>query len=594
MRKFLLLISLIFLLFAVPSFAYVSYNPNTYYTSDINHVWFLNRNYEQPDLKCWEAEWNSSGYFQATNKNCDYNDTEIFVVPIGEDLFVESNNSSTILDYENIWEVSANKQVIVSLRSMLNDTSNIFPPSENRFQLRLIVLDDDGNVLEYNVKIVNYSAGVWRDDTIVGKAYNEKTWVRAEVGIPKWINTRVGSMWQIDTFDVYTIDDISSQPDISDEFVKNTCNASGTVTTLVSESGIEQDNKAVKIKYIERADNILCGTYLLDKTAVTRRILQNRTHGLGDKSNINWFIARDLAYVDEYAISNGARYNRLLFDKIFSGIVRATHITPKVRGDQPTGCYNLEFSDGGSVNQYNILSNVSFRDFYRFTGTAGDKWRFNGLTICGGFVTDGSDSNYQDNFQLSCLGIAQYYCVGNTQFTLDTSCNLVNETDCEWWGCQTPEGAGKTCDIGIIGKYCVNNFTVREVNSSGYILQEYVCPYNTTCYNGECLTEEEIYQRNTTAFEKGVGYVSGLTRLPYELSLWLVMLLIALISSGAIVYKLGITGTSAGLIFAISLNILIIAFAVIGWLPVWIPVVFIIISAILVTRMLLQAFTAGG
>jgi hypothetical protein len=144
-----------------------------------------------------------------------------------------------------------------------------------------------------------------------------------------------------------------------------------------------------------------------------------------------------------------------------------------------------------------------------------------------------------------------------------------------------PNGTAAYCDPST--RYCSDNNLVHLDYDCNEISEP--CPFGTECVNATCKTIPAGIPTNysqpivnvTELEEMGIGWTASFFT-PFFIST-----LFLLIVSGYLAVK---AKTNAGMVFGISAIVLTLIYTIIGIYPVWFGVVFIIIAAFIVAKLL--------
>jgi len=578
------IVLLAFFIFLTPVDAFVMYNGQPLFDTNYSGTivedlgWNVSGNHS---LICFDVDWNAtyggkSGIFYAeATDDCFGNITEeyystINVYPASDYYFLHSNDTSqtslAVSDYAswNIW----NKEIIVFLRYRLSNNSGAVSPIGTTHHLVI------GQIGQQQFIELNLTEDVWHEyigyipaELNASRSADILAYMTFGYGNPN----ENATIW-VDTFEVMTFDSIDiNPPSISTEYARWFCNeSSGTVENLLTNTSNGTVIEVWRVNRTEEATfNLSCGILRLNKTNIGRRQIDGFPSSAPFPRSKS-IIARDWFWVYYRIDAPFPAQHDMIYTKL--SVAENEVSVPFGTGAESFNMH-INGSLGGTftVNYSFVNSRDKFRDFNNMQDISGSQY-----ALWQPFIIS---SGWHDFFSLSCIGTQQYFCTANTMYSMDTRCNIVGETSCGLWGCTSPEGEGSTCNYGEVGCFCLNNITVRCTNETGHILNETVCSPDTTCYEGECLTESQIQAQNITLIGTGSEIVGGLFGIDDANALMLISFIVAIIFSiiGAIKIQ-----THGGIVFGLIFISFLVLFGVLTWIPAWIVVVMVILSGIVV------------
>ena len=580
-----------FVLMSANTYALEYYNPNTEITSDITGFWIEEGSQINDVLygyNCWTPSYNASGYLVIDFKNdvCGLGDNVISTLrihPIRNSNYIHTYNSSV----DELISTQENNEIILH-----NNKLNIFTTSfrfENGGETN-IDANTFGIYLGNNGRLIGTPPTSFSTKNITDVSTNSTD---AILQI-KWINPQNNTRLVIDYAKVWTYDEVSSSAtlftsSLAEEKCGNTTSGTGTLVQGKNFAYFESNG----------IDNFKCGVFQLDKSIITRAVNVSYNNVVGYCNNavyVSRANGRDIEHV--WALTNVTfsfpNFYMWGSESIFSKLDNQKYEISATNETQLFGCAfavsysgNIQFN-GGGIFPYGEIYHANMNKFkstnYSWTGTAnGLKHKFTGLP----------DTNYYDNFALDCSN-SQFFCTANTQFTFDTSCNLISNQSCGGWGCKLD---GTTCNVGQIGTYCLNNYTLRTVNSTGFTTSETVCGFGESCVviNGvaSCLTEEEIELANRTITSTVGGFVGSAFGVSEEAGLNIFGLMLAIGIAGGVAMALaGLGGfTHIGQVFLIVFIASILTLTTLGWINIVFGIIFVIIAGFIVVKTMSDVLT---
>jgi len=592
------------------------YNPSTWGLCLYNAItgqnltWFESSTYE-----CFNAISNTSWYNDTTNDNrtgfldlqpssaCNftgynYNNSFINIKLLNNTNYLKSKNASELetspysdwLSDINSFLLPSNKEGIIYLRYLINDTDDLTPSS---------LLTYYTNLGETNSTLLGGSADTWVNTTLYIPASTVNrtitifaSFVFGSVNTPKRI--------MIDYFSFYTYDYETLIPynsAFTSAFVQENCNSSGTVSSYINDY-IWNTSSRLKVNAIHTAqakDGIDCGVFQNNETIIIRRLLESDY----TPAEIGKYLARDIAYIgfDTNGILSGN-----IFTQITPYMLEITCINTSASGNTDRG---INFSDAGfQTSKWYHDNCTSSGTPYKFNwyindsvGTQYMVWR----TV--------SRSAWRDTFRTTCE--YKLFCQGNSLYIINSLCDVSFLKTCDVWGCNAeqtncnyPQLLNGT-SIESYGSYCMNNYTYTIVNSSGSFYESCVYPqrcYQTTFNSTDCYTETEynaslpststnIMVNPANAIALMIGGIFGQTDL--GTSQIMASILISFIGSAVIVIVIThyssekIEGNALVSLFLIGILLLLIFFTYpIGWFPTWLLIVIIALDGFSIYRLM--------
>ncbi len=562
---------------------------------------------------CFDIEFNSSTYtdggaeartgfidFEA-NDNCLWNGTydyhKLAVTPHTSPSFCDVDNwddyfNESICPYQLIEEIPRNREVIVYLRFLVNDTSG---------------WDSNANYLVGFIWERNLTAGLGDYlESIDLEIYtetiekpNDNDWTTAYMIIPAnlysdrtlglTLHLGFGTVTNakrilIDRFSVYTMDRetpaiVNSFTETGYAFVQQQCNTSSSVTGQVnfSSTDIGVDYKFVEVAF----DGFHCGVLLVDNTTYTRRVEGYRAYAVNSSGTDSheWFISRDMVAFRQYETD---------FQRMRTGLI-LRQIQPHLLEVIGLSGGNNSRESGGSL-LFNNYGSIFFTDIYNESAglidhkisisASGDKFKINGSTA------PEKDSAWHNVFYKT-ICLPRYVCEANTLWWINLDCSQVNITTCGVWGCN-PEG--NACNfptnpltnepILTYGSFCLDNYTYFTVNGSGIYYDS--CTFPDLCWQitdttVQCASESEIEEGTITLERRGQNIFVQYLGIGLEEALWLLAFIVSFGISAFLGYKIERWG---GIVFMGSLTSWLLIFTLIGWLPAIIGGIFVFVLAL--------------
>jgi len=559
---------------------------------------------------CFDITFNSSTYSDGgaeartgfinfePNDNCAWNGTydyhRLAVTPheLSSYCHVDDWNdyfNESVCPYQLIEEIPRNKEVIIFLRFLVNDSDG-WDSNANYlvgFMWERNVTAGLGEYLEsldleiYTETIEKPNDNDWTTEYIIipPDLYSDRT-----LGLT--LHLGFGTVTDakrvlIDRFSVYTLDAenlyFASTFSGNEQYVQQECNTS---ESIISNINLADPSLRVDLKAINNAiDGFDCGVMLANNLTYTRRIIDHRDwaygggHGEGPAyEDQEYYIARD--WVGFYQDT----HNNMIFRQITPSQIIVTGLTGYDGNKSADKSGSLRFDNYGDI-PFSEIYNSSFNETDKTLSyiASGDQFLINASTT-------NEDSDWYDVFSRS-ICIPRYSCEVNTLFWVNLDCSQTNITSCGAWGCN-PEG--NACNfptdpltnepILTYGSYCLDNYTYYTVNSTGMFFDSCVFPdlcwqVNDTAI--QCASEEEIEAGTITLQRRGQNIFVQYLGIGLEEALWLLAFIVSFGISAFLGYKIERWG---GVVFMGSLTSWLLIFTLIGFLPAIIGGVFVFVS----------------
>jgi len=578
--------------------------------------------FESSTYECFNAISNTSWYNDTTNDNrtgfldlqpsseCNfvgynYNNSFINIKLLNNSNYLKSKNATELetspysdwTSDKNSFLLSSNKEGIIYLRYLINDTDDLTPSS---------LLTYYTNLGETNNTLLGGSADTWVNTTLyIPASPVDRTitifasFIFGSVNTPKRI--------MIDYFNFYTYDHETTIPCCSahtSSFVQDNCNSSGSVSNYINDY-VWNSTSILKISAIHTAqakDNIDCGVFQMNESVYIRRLLESDY----SPAVIGKYLSRDIAYIgfDGTGGSSG-KLSGNIFTQLTPYMLEITCINQSSSGNTDRG---LNFSDAGfQVSKWYHDNCTSSNTPYKF------KWYINDSVGSQYMVwRTTSTSAWRDTFKTSCnYGIV---CQGNSLYTITTLCDTIFLKDCGVWGCNDndtdcnyPINPLNGSQITSYGSFCLDDYSYMIVNSTGSYFSSCVYPQlcrQLTSTTIACLTDVELIAQNITtstnvfynpanAIAMTIGSGFGITDLSQAQMITSIILSLvgSIATSIALSIKGKVKGHSLERIFTFSSLMYLVLFTMIGWFPSWLIVILIIVSTLVMTKKGLDIFS---
>jgi len=480
---------------------------------------------------------------------------------------------------DDFYQFNDSKEVIVFIRYLIKDSTNIDLSNTPKLRVSSSNIDLTANL--------DFTANQWHTQNITFISPDNSD-IYSIYFIINWYNGVIeNETIYIDRFDVFTFDydnqNIIGNAVIGNDFGEFFSTYCGNESIALPSSKVLYNGTFINDSYV----NIMFGNSRNNFTCMitqysnilTSRLVEYYNNFTEPIYSINERIVKGKDIVHVYTIdyANNNR-NYYLSNKII----------------QQTNQTLAEFTKFGTTLiathklfiQYDAQNNLSWipwNNQYR-NATLGNfqnnnKWRIDIRCFTGGTFANCYYSPFFDFFsyfgnysQGNCNPLT--ICENNNLYYYDSNCNQNLVYNCQNWGCNAN---ATDCNFGFIGSICINNHTIQTTDSNG-LINITNCAFNTTCYNGECLTDSEYYLQITTPKEQfgdWIGNGIGMTR---DESLNVIGFLIALIV--AIICSILIK-TDSGMVFTGSLLGMTLIMTIAGFINILALLVLGVLSALI-------------
>lgn len=396
----------------------------------------------------------------------------------------------------------------------------------------------------------------------------------------------------------------------------------------------------------------ICSVYLLNNTLHVRGLVSYPTSPWGGSYYYYVYTSWDISYSRLYYISKDYMYFRYLHSSSPSYYGTITW------ADRTKFCGS---SFGQNIIPSSSHGTVYFHDFGNYTANyvynitrnnwaEGTKFE-NACVDLSSIISQGSTMKFSNWLQVLSTGwipfftpsitcesytYCSYYAPGKgAMYQLMPDCNTRILYNCTWLGGLCND-AGTACEYGTVGVYCKDDFTLVNVNSSGYPIWQMICHWGcnytakacnpdpntqmpeTYCvasrdcpskfcsgnvlFSGAYCTEQQVCSwSNSIICQYGCNQLLGIcnpkpvseaviqvvgTLLGFDepSTKMFLSVIITLIVATIVTYVVSVKGGfgGGGIVFGISVIAMLIMFTYIGWIDIVLVVLLVILTGIIV------------
>lgn len=500
MKLLKIVLPLFFLgLFIAPTFAYENYNINPFAENNTYGFRFLDQGYNSSvtyvneSYQCFDVSYNGT-YIILNNTNClsfSIDDEYLNIEPLENFAYYHNNTRDDAGD--DHFTIDTGKETIIKFKYLITDNSNL--------KFNSLLLYNMGIGEDSGAEQLNLTENVTHTITAIIEpaSYSRELSVTAFFN---WGSPADYTSILIDEFSVFTYDTYETRQYWSSNQTTETlryCGPGGGTYysgTSLSSFTTYANGTMGYLFCNDTSTGYFATAFKLGNTTIAKRLLDKDiiggNEGIYEYNNMYFFWGDDNNFDYAFLLTQ----LELEQAKITVMLVRndeAFNTTIHYDGTPSPYALLLNNSSGILVDYNQTINSVVDMASYLNDTAVGTQWQWYART---------GDSGYYDFFTSSIICDPAVFCdlSTNTQYVRTYECSITNVVSCGAWGCNDDLTG---CDYGLVGSYCLNDFTVMAVNATGYEnVQEYCVPpdqcYNVSSTAAACLTEEEYGNYNNT------------------------------------------------------------------------------------------------